>query len=143
MTYSTVPLLSAPGLSRSVRDITHTGHVTVPGHLPLAAAARTMVTRRIHAVLVCDEQGEPLGWVTTRGLLHNLPRDWEGATAKDAISEPLCAVSSTATAREALDAFLAAGASHVLVRDGQQIVGVIADSDLLALLADAAPAATE
>ena len=142
MTFSTVPLNSAPGLDRSVVDVMHAGHITVAARLPLAEAARTMAAGRVHAVLVLDDQGAPLGWVTTRGMLHNLPRDWAGATVGDAISEKLASVSPAATVRETLEAFLATGASHVLVRspDDGSVLGVIADSDLLVLLAGDGPA---
>jgi CBS domain-containing protein len=141
MTFSTAPLTGAPGLDRPVSDLMHAGHVSVPASLPLAAAARTMAAHHIHAVLVCDERGAPLGWVTARGMLHNLPREWLGATAGDAISEELITVAPTATIREALEAFLASRASHVLVcspGDGS-VLGVIAESDLLVLLAGDSP----
>ena len=141
MTFSTVPLNSAPGLDRPAADVMHAGHVTVPGRLPLTEAARTLAARHVHAVLVCDDHGAPLGWVTTRGMLHNLPRDWEGATAREAISEQLATVAPTATVRDVLQAFLASGASHVLVRadDDPMVLGVIAESDLLVLLAGDRP----
>lgn len=139
--FTTVPLKAAPGLDRPVLDVMHAGHVTIPARMPLAAAAGLMVTRRVHALLVCDDRGAPLGWVTTHGMLHNLPRDWSVATAGDAISEPLVDVAPDATVRQALDAFLASGASHILVRrPGEALVcGVVAESDLLALLAAPAP----
>lgn len=142
MTFSTVPLNSAPGLDRPVVDIMHAGHIAVSARLPLAEAARTMATRRVHAVLVVDDHGAPLGWVTARGMLHNLPRDWAGATAGEAISEKLASVRPTSTLRETLGAFLATGASHVLVRspDDGLVLGVVADSDLLVLLTGDGPA---
>lgn len=136
MTFSTVPLNSAAGLDRPVVDVMHAGHVIVPARLPLAEAARTMAARHVHAVLVEDDHGAPLGWVTTRGMLHNLPRDWAGATAGEAISEKLASVPPTASVHQALEAFLASGASHVLVRSAEDdmVLGVVADSDLLVLL---------
>ena len=142
MTFSTVPLNSAPGLDRPVVDVMHTGHISVAARMPLADAARTMAARRVHAVLVLADDGAPVGWVTARGMLHNLPRDWADATVGDAISEKLAGVSPTSTVRDALGAFLATGASHVLVRspDDGSVLGVIADSDLLGLLAGDGPA---
>lgn len=69
--------------------------------------------------------------------IHNAPRDWATATARDAISEQLAWVSSGATVGAALEALLAVEASHVLVRegDGGPVLGVISDFDLLAVLA--------
>ncbi len=137
MTYSTVPLNSAHGLDRPVQKLMHHGYVTIPAGLPLAVAARTMAARHVHAVLVCDVDGAALGWVTTRGMLHNLPRDWDCATAGEGISESVVSVPPTASVRDALQAFLASGASHILVRDrgDSPLLGVLAESDLLAALA--------
>ena len=58
------------------------------------------------------------------------------------LSEKLASVSPAAIVRETLEAFLATGASHVLVRspDDGSVLGVIADSDLLVLLAGDGPA---
>lgn len=137
MTFSTSPLTSALGLDRPVLEVMHVGVVSVPAHLPLAAAARAMAEHRVHAVLVVDDTGGPLGWVTSRGMLHNLPRDWGNARAGDAISETLISVAPTDHVARALEAFLASGASHILVRTPNtgRILGVVAESDLLVVLA--------
>ncbi len=118
----------------------HRGHVSVPGSLPPAEAARTMSARHVHAVLVDDDHGGPLGWVTTRGLLHNLPCDWDDATVREAITEPVASVLPTASVADAITALLASDASHVLIRteDGH-VRGVVAESDLLKLLAGPLP----
>lgn len=136
--YSTVPLLSAAALRTPVSELMHEGYVAVGAAQPVAAAARLMGQHRIHAVLVVDDEHRPLGWVTSRGMLHNTPRDWTAATAVDAISEPLEIVAPSATLRVALDAFLATGASHVLVADSPMSppAGVLAESDLLGVIAD-------
>jgi predicted transcriptional regulator len=142
MTYSTVPL-TAGALDQRVADLMHEHPVTIPASMPLAAAARQMARRRVHAILVRDEVGGPLGWVTARGLLHNVPRDWAGAAAGDAISEALVTIRDTASAREALEAFAASGASHLLVvgDPGGVVRGVVAESDMLWVLAPDGPSA--
>ncbi len=134
--FTTVPLNAAAGLDAPVIAVMHADPVRIAGSLPLGAAALTMVARRIHAILVCDDHNAPLGWMTARGMLHNAPRDWNGATARDAISEPLASVPPEATVHAALEALLAAGASHVLVRAEERgtVLGVVSDFDLLALL---------
>lgn len=139
--FTTVPLNAATGLDAPVAKLMHENPVRVPGQMPIAAAARTMLAQRIHAVIVIDDSGVELGWVTTRGMLHNTPRDWSGATAQDAISEAIVSVAPDATMRAALEALLAGGVSHILVRPpaGGPAIGVVSDFDLLALLC--APAA--
>ena len=55
--------------------------------------------------------------MTSRGVLHNHPREWAGATAADAVTEDIATVPPTATVQDAITALLAAGSSHVLVQD--------------------------
>lgn len=143
MSYSTVPLASAQGLGRRVADLMHPGVFSVPAGLPLAATARAMADRRVHALLVFDEHGEPVGWVTTHGLLHNLPRDWETATAGDAVSDPVTRIGPDAEAGDAIQLLLAHGVSHALVcaEHGGPVLGVLADFDLLAAMAPGATGA--
>jgi CBS domain-containing protein len=142
MTLSSVPLISAPGLDRSVLDIMQIHPATVSAELPLGVAAHLMAARRVHALLVVDDQGTPLGWVTTHAMLHNTPRDWAGASVADAITEPLIAVPPTATLRDVLQAFLASGASHVLVQKdvAGPVLGLVAESDIVGVLAPPAAA---
>jgi CBS-domain-containing membrane protein len=142
MTYSTVPLSSTTDLGPPASRVMHDGVITALASAPLADLANTMSVRRVHAVLVCDPAGVPEGWVTTRGMLHNLPRDWVGASAADAITEPVISVPPAADMHAVLQAFLASGASHILVRaaDDEPVLGVIAESDLLgALVVDVTP----
>lgn len=133
--YSTVPLLSADTLDTPVSEVMHDGYVAIAATAPLGAAGQLMGERRVHAVLAVDSEERPLGWVTSRGMLHNTPRDWTNATVADAISEPLEFVKPTDSIRVALDAFLASGASHILVAESPTSppCGVVAESDLLAL----------
>jgi CBS domain-containing protein len=136
--YTTVPMKAAPDLDRPVVQIMHPDPVRIDADRSLADAARAMLERRVHALLVCDAGGEPLGWVTTRGMLHNSARDWSRATCRQAVTETLADVAAHARAGEALDALLASGASHVLVRgEHGAVLGVVAESDLLRLLAAA------
>jgi signal-transduction protein with cAMP-binding, CBS, and nucleotidyltransferase domain len=97
-----------------------------------------MRDNNVHAVLVTGTDHSPLGWVTSRGILHNHARDWTAAaTAAEAITQPAASVAPTATLADAMTVFVATGASHILVAAsaGQPPVGVIADSDLVAFMA--------
>lgn len=139
--FTTVPLRSlTTALEAPVTSVMHTESVRVPGSASLALAAQTMLVHRVHAVLVCGVDDEPLGWVTTRGLLHNTPRNWDGATARDAICESVASVRPKQSVGEALDALMATNGSHVLVRSADGTVrGVVSDFDLLDLMASAQP----
>lgn len=141
--FTSVPLQAAAGLDLPVREIMHADPVRIYDHAPVGAAAERMLTRRVHAILVCDEHDAPLGWLTTRGILHNAPRDWDRATAGDAITEPVLTVGPGATVADAVEKMLVGGASHILVRaptpvlasDPTPVLGVISDFDLLSVLA--------
>lgn len=79
-----------------------------------------------------------MGWVTSRGILHNHARDWSVATsAADSITEPAASIAATAKLADALTVFIATGASHILVGSAtaDAPAGVIADSDLVAFMA--------
>jgi signal-transduction protein with cAMP-binding, CBS, and nucleotidyltransferase domain len=98
-----------------------------------------MRDNKVHAVLVTGTDGGPLGWVTSRGILHNHGRDWTvDVSAADAINEPAASVAPTATLADAMTVFVATGASHILVgaAAGEPPVGVLADSDLVAFMAE-------
>ncbi len=136
---TTVPLKSVAGLHRPVSEIMHHGFVALPASATLAEVAVAMRDNTVHAVLITGTDETPLGWVTSRGILHNQARDWTVATsAADAITEPAASVSMSATVGDAMTVFIATGASHVLVgattAPGEPL-GVIADSDLVAFMA--------
>lgn len=135
---TTVPLKSVPGLDRPVTDVMHHGFIALPATATLADVASTMRDNKVHAVLVTGTDGSPVGWVTSRGILHNHARDWTvEASAADAITQPAASVAPTATLADAITVFVATGASHILVADagGTAPTGVIADSDLVAFMA--------
>lgn len=135
---TTVPFKSAAGLDTPVTDVMHHGVIALPATATLADAASTMRDNKVHAVLVTGTDGSPLGWVTSRGILHNHARDWTAAaSAADAITQPAASVAPTATLSDAMTVFVATGASHILVAASatDSPIGVIADSDLVTFMA--------
>ena len=137
--FTTVPFKAAPGLDRPVTDAMHHGLIALPATATLADVAAAMRDNKVHAVLVTGTDGGPLGWVTSRGMLHNHGRDWTvDVSAADAITEPAASVAPTATLGDAMTVFVATGASHILVgaAAGEPPVGVLADSDLVAFMAE-------
>ena len=136
--FTSVPFKSVAQLDKPVTEFMHHGVITLPATATLADAAATMRDNHVHAVLITGSDGSPLGWTTSRGMLHNHARDWSAqASAAVAITQPAASVSPTATLGDAMMVFLATGASHVLVGDvlAEDPIGVIADSDLVASIA--------
>ena len=135
--FTTVPFKSVPGLDKPVSEVMHHGFIALPATATLADVAATMRDNKVHAVLITGSDGSPLGWVTSRGILHNHARDWTmAASAAEAITNPAATIAQTATLADAMTVFLATGASHILVASSAvQPVGVLADSDLVAFMA--------
>lgn len=135
---TTVPFKSARHLHAPVTEVMHHGVVALSSKATLAAAAAAMRDNKVHAVLITGSDGSPLGWVTSRGILHNHARDWTtDACAVDAITQSAASVAPTATVGDAVTVFVATGASHILVgaNAAEPPLGVIADSDLVAFMA--------
>lgn len=135
---TTVPFKTAEHLTSPVTEIMHRGVVALSSEATLTDAAAAMHANKVHAVLITGSDGSPLGWVTSRGILHNHARDWTtDARAVDAITDPAASVAPTATVGDAMTVFIATGASHILVGDSaaEPPQGVIADSDLVAFMA--------
>lgn len=143
---TTVPFKAARHLTSPVTDVMHSGVVSLPATATLTDAAVAMRDNKVHAVLVTGSDGGPLGWVTSRGILHNHARDWTtDDCAVDAITHPAASVAPTATVADALTVFVATGASHILVAASaaEPPLGVVADSDLVAFMARQAAAGSK
>lgn len=135
---TTVPFKSMPGLKTPVAKVMHHGFVALAPAATLVDVAAAMRDNGVHAVLITGEGSKPLGWVTSRGMLHNHARDWTvTSSAGNAVTEPAVSVPANATLADALTAFIASGASHVLVTaaTSAEPIGVIADSDLVGYMA--------
>jgi len=136
--FTTVPFKSVPGLDKPVSEVMHRGVIALPATATLADVASTMRDDEVHAVLVTGTDGGHLGWVTSGGMLRNHGRDWTvAASVADAITQPAASVAPTATLADAMNVFIATGASHILVGPGagEAPIGVLADSDLVAFMA--------
>ena len=128
----------ADRLETSVRTIMRPGVICVSDDASLLQAKRALVRHRVHAILVvAQDGGRPLGWVTDRGLLSWVEHDLALVTASQAISEPATFLEPGASAREALDELRRPGVSHLLVArtPGGPPQGVVAALDLVELVA--------
>lgn len=133
-------LLPSPAGDRldiPVRDLMRPGVIVIAEDASIEQAQRALLAHGVHAILVVEHGGRPLGWATSRGLLSWCNRDVALHAARDAVSEAALAVEPWSTAEEALAVLLRTGASRLLVArtaDGLP-EGVVADLDLLAVLA--------
>ena len=121
-----------------VRDLITRAPVTCPASLPALQIARRLNTEGVGSVVICDEQGVPLGIVTDRDLRRKVVaegRDPANVPAHAIMSAPLIAVSPTAFAFEAILEMTRAAIHHLAVIEAGHLVGVISTYDLLRLQA--------
>jgi CBS domain-containing protein len=69
-----IPMAENVPPGAQVRDFMTADPVTVPDNLPLVEMARTLIDAHIHRVIVVDEDGHPVGVVTTSDILAALVR---------------------------------------------------------------------
>jgi CBS domain-containing protein len=125
-------------LETPVRSIMRPGVVSVSDDASLLQAKRALVRHGVHAILIIGAgNGQPLGWVTDRGLLSWLEHDLALVSAGHAITEPATYIEPGATARDALAELRTPGVSHLLVArtSGTAPQGVVASLDLVELVA--------
>lgn len=118
-----------------VRDVMRPGVVAVPEDASLRQVRRAMRSHSVHAVLVVSSShGQPLGWITARGLLAWLEHDEGMLEARDAITESPASIQPSASVKEAVAAMLQQGVTHLLVRKSANGIpeGALSELDLLA-----------
>ena len=75
-TIAAFPAETQERLMTPVRDVMRPGVITMAESASLLEAKRAMVHHGVHTILiVSDEDGRPLGWVSADGLLAWLQRD--------------------------------------------------------------------
>ena len=121
-------------LDREVRDVMTPGVVMISADAALGRVHEALALHRVNAVLVVERNGgKPLGWITARGLLSQAIEGGRPHTAGQAICEPPHTVSPSASVKEAAEALLSAGVSHVLVSHGVDCMpeGVVSALDVV------------
>lgn len=101
-------------------------------------AALRMINEGIGALLVVD-QGSPVGIVTKRDILWSVlfeKRDPEKDCVEKIMSTPIITIDSNADLVQILDLMIRNNISHLPVREGDKIIGMISDIDLLEVLRD-------
>jgi predicted transcriptional regulator len=129
--------LSTDRLETHVRDLMRPGVIVIAADASIVQAQRALLAHGVHAILVIDDHGRPLGWATSRGVLAWAGRDVALHTAREAVTEPAVTVEPSVTAAEAKGLLEEAGVSRLLVARRCEGLpeGVVADHDLLRVLA--------
>ena len=138
-------------MTKRIRDIMHPGVITCRPDAALGQVAVMLIQQHVHALLVADRDGRPIGVISDYDLLAGewLSGDPESLevmrsmTAGELMSTPVDTVEADVPVREAVLRMGEEGISRLLVLDGGQPVGVVSVSDFVAALAATAPAKRE
>lgn len=117
----------------AVRHLLTRPLVTCATETTIRDAARLMADADAPSAVVLEERSRPIAIITDSDLRQVLAAGRDPGAAVDTIaSRPLVTVDADAFAFEAAQAMLANRLHHLVVLDGDQTIGVIADGDLMA-----------
>lgn len=125
-----------------VSDVMHRGLLTCVPSTTLGDAAALLAERRVHALVVAEPGGPPLGVLADFDLLAGewLARDEASRetmahmTAGELMTAPPRTIDATADVREAAERLHRERLARLLVVDAGDAIGVVAVSDLVATL---------
>ena len=138
-------------MTKSVRDFMHPGVITCRPDATLGQVAVMLSQHHVHALIVADRDGRPLGIISDFDLLAGewLSADPESLeamrtmTAGELMSTPVNTIEADTPVSKAAHRMREEGIRRLLVVDGGQPVGVISVSDFVAGLAEMAPVKRE
>lgn len=112
----------------------HAGMFSCDPGTPLANVAGTMASRRIHALIVEDQDGNPAEIVSDTDVIAAAACA-DSFCAKDVAATEALTTSADISLREAARLMAEHGVSHLIVRDSAsgQAVGVLSTTDILAV----------
>ena len=138
-------------MTRLVRDLMHPGVITCRPDATLGQVAVMLTQHHVHALIVADRDGRPIGVISDFDLLAGewLSADPESLevmrtmTAGELMSTPVDTIEADSPASEAARRMREEAIHRLLVTDGGKPVGVVSISDFIANLATAAPVGRE
>ena len=130
-------------MSKLVKDLMHKGLITCPPDTSLGQAAALLTHHRIHALIVANSNGEPLGIISDFDLLAG---EWLSAnkdsldvmlrmTAHDLMTSPIESIDAETSVRDAAKEMIEKQVHRMLVNERDRPVGVISISDFVRSIA--------
>jgi CBS domain-containing protein len=130
-------------MERYVRDLMHPGLLTCSPQATLGEVAALLARHHVHALVVVDEQKQPLGIISDFDLLAG---EWLSAdpqslatmrslSAGDLMSSPVASVESDVSLRTAVLTMIDKDINRLLVMEKGTAVGVISISDFVSSIA--------
>ena len=130
-------------MTKLVRDLMHKGLLTCRKDISLGEVASLLTGQHIHALIVADETGQPLGIISDFDLLAGewLSVDKESLaamrklTAADLMTSPVDTIDANMTLKDAARTMLEKRVHRLMVTENDMPVGVISISDFVASIA--------
>ena len=130
-------------MTKLVRDLIHPGVLTCRPNATLGQVATLLTQHHVHALIVADHDGRPLGVISDYDLLAGewLAVDAESLatmrklTAADLMSRPVDTIEAGMTLCAAAHTLIEKDVNRLLVTENGSPVGVISISDFIASLA--------
>ncbi|GAB4503579.1 MAG: hypothetical protein Fur0043_05710 [Anaerolineales bacterium] len=130
-------------MTKLVRDLMHPGLITCRSDTSLGQVAVLLTHHHVHALVVADRDGRPLGIITDYDLLAG---EWlsvdsdslntmRSLTASDLMSYPIDTVEANMPLKEAAHILQEKDINRLLVTDNGKAVGIISVSDFVASIA--------
>ena len=122
--------------------------ITAPPDMPIQEALNLMQEKAIHRLPVVNSKGQLRGIVSDRDLLHASPSDatslsvWElnyllsKVTLRDVMTKSVITVEGDSRIRETARIMVDKKIHGLPVMDGDNIVGIITETDLFKVLVD-------
>jgi len=131
-------------MTKLVRDLMHTGLITCKFNATLGQVAVLLDQHQVHALIVIDRDGRPIGIITDLDLMAGewLSQDAESLkvmrslTAADLMTQPVDSVEANIPTTEAVDLFMEKAISRLLVTDNGKPVGILSLSDFIASMVE-------
>lgn len=132
-------------MTKLVRDLMHPGVLTCQPNAFLGQVAVLLTQHQVHALVVSDPEGRPLGIISDYDLLAGewLSVDDESLatmrqlTAHDLMSYPVDSIEADMPIKEAAHTLIEKDVSRLLVTENGKPVGVISATDFVASIAGA------
>jgi CBS domain-containing protein len=130
-------------MTKLVRDLMHPGVLTCQPDALLGQVAVLLTQHKVHALVVSDPEGRPLGIISDYDLLAGewLSVDDESLstmrllTAHDLMSYPVDTVDANVPIKEAAHTLIEKDVNRLLVTENGKPVGVISTTDFVASIA--------
>ena len=119
-----------------VRDVMTPDPITAKLDVTVVELARLMAENNIGSVIIVDDNNTPIGIVTEDDLVKRVlarARDPATTTAQDIMSTPLIYVEPDTLLKDAADLMARKGVGHLPVIQGNKLLGIIAEYDIVRL----------